>query len=222
MYLVIIIFIAVVGIVLGSLATYLTLKMWRQENLEYINKLSESILEKANLEAKAYLESKILDAENQSNAVLKNVDNIIAEKHENLRLRESQIADKEIDIELSHSSLKKKTETLEQVKMQLDEISRKKIAFLENASNISVDEAKKHLFMELENEVRFNASLNLRKIVDEMNANAFKEAKRIIISAMQRIASEQSVETSSSVIHLEDNNQKEIIIGKDGRNIKSL
>jgi ribonuclease Y len=93
---------------------------------------------------------------------------------------------------------------------------------LENISGMSADEAKKQLFSQLENDVRRDSAVRLKRIEDELTANSDKKAKWIIGQAIQRCASDQVAESVVSVVALPNDEMKGRIIGREGRNIRAL
>src|SRR5690554_7097436 len=87
---------------------------------------------------------------------------------------------------------------------------------------MDVDEAKKQLMEALKDEARTDAMAHIKDIVDEAKLNANREAKKIIIQAIQRVAHEQTVENAVSVFNIDSDEVKGRIIGREGRNIRAL
>ena len=172
------------------------------------------------------LKKKTIDSEEISKKIIEQTELECLLKQEkiteDLNKRKEILKEQEIKISGIKNYLERKTEAVNKLHSDLEKIKQEKIISLEKVSTIKSEEAKNQIIEEVEHEVRFNASLNMRRIIDEANSNAQKEAKKIIISAMQRLSATQSIETSTSLLHLSDNQQKGIIIGKDGRNIRSL
>lgn len=217
-----ILIIAFFAILVGSALTFISLDILKQQKLLELTGESLDILNKATAEANKIRDEKIVEAQIKCEEIKLELEKEINIKVQNLKAKEEIILEKEQKAEKGIESIARKQAIIDQVKEDVDNLRQEKIQSLEKIAGISAEDAKKQIFIELENEVRFNASLKLRKIIDESNANAAKEAKKIILSTIQRTAAEQTIENTSNIIVLEDNTQKGIIIGKDGRNIKSL
>lgn len=218
-YIFIIVFLA---ILVGAAVAFIALGILKKQEVLNLHQESTDIINNARLEANRLKEERISEAQVKCEEIKIDLEKEITIKIENLREREEFLNDREQRIEKGIEGIVRKQVVIDQIKEDLEKLSQEKIQSLEKVARISAEDAKKQIFAELENEVKFNASLKFRKIIDETNANAAKEAKRIIISTIQRTAAEQTIENSSTVITLEDNTQKGVIIGKDGRNIKSL
>ena len=93
---------------------------------------------------------------------------------------------------------------------------------LEELSGLSAEEAKQQLIDSLKDEARTNAQAYINDIMDEAKLNANKEAKRIIIQSIQRVATETAVENSVTIFHIENDEVKGRVIGREGRNIRTL
>lgn len=115
--------------------------------------------------------------------------------------------------------LEKKEEELDA--RQNDPINQER-SKLEELSGLSAEEAKQQLIDSLKDEARTNAQAYINEIVDEAKLNANKEAKRIIIQSIQRVATETAVENSVTVFHIDNDEVKGRVIGREGRNIRAL
>ena len=98
----------------------------------------------------------------------------------------------------------------------------KQTQILEKVSGFSAEEAKKQLIQSLKDEAKTSAMSYLKNIQDEAKMNANKEAKKILIQTIQRIAAEQTIENAVSVFNIESDDLKGRIIGREGRNIRAL
>jgi ribonuclease Y len=115
--------------------------------------------------------------------------------------------------------LEKKEEELDARQADLINQERSK---LEELSGLSAEEAKQQLIDSLKDEARTNAQAYINEIMDEAKINANKEAKRIIIQSIQRVATETAVENSVTVFHIDNDEVKGRVIGREGRNIRAL
>lgn len=154
---------------------------------------------------------KILQVENK----LKQREMSLSQKQEDLGKRKVELDNTQNKINAHAQLLKTKEEELE--KMQLKEREK-----LEELSGLSAEEAKKRLVDSLKDEARTNAQSYINEIMDDAKMTANKEAKRIVIQTIQRVATETAIENSVTVFHIDNDEVKGRIIGREGRNIRAL
>ncbi|MEI7422782.1 MAG: ribonuclease Y [Prolixibacteraceae bacterium] len=161
---------------------------------------------------------RILNAENK----LKQREAIHLQRKEELqrKIKESETAKQEADS--LRETLTTQLELMEQRNEELERLHKKQIEQLENVSGISADEAKTQLIDSLKNEAKTEAMSYIQEIMDEAKMNANKEAKKIIVKSIQRVASETAIENAVTVFHIESDEIKGRIIGREGRNIRAL
>ena len=154
---------------------------------------------------------KILQVENK----LKQREMSLSQKQEDLGKRKVELDNTQNKLNAHAQLLKTKEEELE--KMQLNEREK-----LEELSGLSAEEAKKRLVDSLKDEARTNAQSYINEIMDDAKMTANKEAKRIVIQTIQRVATETAIENSVTVFHIDNDEVKGRIIGREGRNIRAL
>ena len=137
------------------------------------------------------------------------------QRHEELGRRKNELDNQQQRIDNEKKLLAVKQEELE--KMQLREREK-----LEELSGLSADEAKARLVESLKDEARTDAQAYINEIMDEAKLNANAQAKKIVIQTIQRVATETAVENSVSVFHIDNDEVKGRIIGREGRNIRAL
>lgn len=115
-----------------------------------------------------------------------------------------------------------KAGALELRQQELDKIQQKQVAELSKISNLSPEDAKKDLMTALTDEARTAAMSTIKEITEEAKLNANKEARKIVIQSIQRVATEQAIENAVSVFNIESDEVKGRIIGREGRNIRAL
>ncbi|MCQ2334532.1 MAG: ribonuclease Y [Paludibacteraceae bacterium] len=219
------ILIAIVCLAAGVGGTYL-----------YFRKSADSILKKAEEEAEIIKKNKIIEAkekfialksehENQVNAANKKVQ----EHEERVRQREQQVNQKHSDVQRGLNEINQKQQKIEQQQQSLEYKSREIEKMhkqaqqqLETLSGMSAEEAKKQLIEALKDEAKTQAMSYVNDIMEDARMTANKEAKKIIIQTIQRTASETAVENAVSVFHIENDEVKGRIIGREGRNIRAL
>ena len=105
---------------------------------------------------------------------------------------------------------------------ELDKMQLQERAKLEELSGLSAEEAKNRLVESLKDEARTDAASYINEIMDEAKLNANAQAKKIVIQTIQRVATETAIENSVSVFHIDNDEVKGRIIGREGRNIRAL
>ncbi|GAB6394481.1 MAG: ribonuclease Y [Bacteroidales bacterium] len=138
----------------------------------------------------------------------------------NQRLEEAQRKNSETDAVKEH--LHNQLELIEKKKQELDKLKQQEVERLETLSGLSANEAKERLFESLKEEAQSQATAYVNEIMEEAKMTANKEAKKIIIQTIQRIATETAIENSITVFHIESDEMKGRIIGREGRNIRAL
>lgn len=155
--------------------------------------------------------SKILNAENK----LKQKEVVVAQKVE-----EQQRKRKEV--EAIRENLDAQLELVDKKSADLDKAHKQQVEQLEAISGLSADEAKEMLMESLKAEAKTEAMSYVNDIMDEAKINANKEAKRIVLQTVQRVATETAIENSVTVFHIDSDEIKGRIIGREGRNIRAL
>ncbi|RUL58648.1 ribonuclease Y [Prevotella koreensis] len=151
----------------------------------------------------------------QSENKLKQREIALSQKQEDVAKRRQEIEQQQQRIENEKKIIAVKQEELE--KMQLQEREK-----LEELSGLSAEEAKTRLVESLKDEARTDAASYINEIMDEAKLNANQQAKKIVIQTIQRTATETAIENSVSVFHIDNDEVKGRIIGREGRNIRAL
>ena len=204
----------------------------------------KSSAEKAIGSAEQQAKNIVLDAESKSDTIKKEIE--IEAKEEAHRMRsevekevrdrrsevqrqEKRLLQKEESVDRKLESIERKEERIIQKEHQIDEkraevdaLIDKRVAELEKISGYTADEAKKLLLQEVEKDVRHDASQMIKQIEQEAHEEADKRAKEIITGAVQRCAADHVAETTLSVVNLPNDDMKGRIIGREGRNIRSI
>ena len=218
-----------VGLVVGGVATFL----FQQTALK--NK-SQKIVKDAELEAENIKKERILQAKEkflklkeehevtskdrerkmQSNEDrLKAKEKTLTQKLEEISRKEKEVEKIQTEFETKHTALDIRTQ-------ELDKMQQKQVAELSKISGLSAEEAKSQLMETLKDEARTGAMATIKEIIEEAKLNANKEARKIVIQSIQRVATEQAIENAVSVFNIESDEVKGRIIGREGRNIRAL
>lgn len=204
---------------------------------------ANTIIDDARKEAEVIKEKKILEAKEQEVKILAD-----AERNANSRLQKAQAAEarakqREMQLNQQQNDLTRRKKELDSQKQSLDtriinaenmersiearqgevdHLHRQALEQLEHISGLSADEARERLVESLKDEARTAAQGYINDIMDEAKLTANKEAKKIVIQSIQRVATEAAVENSVTVFHIENDEIKGRIIGREGRNIRAL
>ena len=139
-----------------------------------------------------------------------------------LNQRQEEIQKRKAENEAYRDNLANQQNILNKKKEELDKLTQQEIVKLEAISGLSADEAKEHLIESLKEEAKTQAQAYINEIMDDAKLNATKEAKRIVIQSIQRVASETAIENSVTVFHIDSDEIKGRVIGREGRNIRAL
>jgi ribonuclease Y len=205
------------------------------QNIILKNKRSQ-IIKEAELEGENIKKDKILQAKEKFFKLKEEHENTIKEKERRLqstedkaRAREKTLSQKieetsrkEQQLEKNQAELEAKVQAFELKHQELDKIQEKRVAELSKISGMSVEDAKNSLMEALKDEARTSAMTHIKEIMEEAKLNANREAKKIVIQSIQRVATEQAVENAVSVFNIDSDEVKGRIIGREGRNIRAL
>ena len=200
-----------------------------REAKEAAEKEAEVIKQKKLLEVKDKFLSKKAELEKevrQRNQQIEQAENRAKQRELSLNQKQDELTRRKQEteslrqrVETQQALLQKREEELDERKNNLLEQERTK---LEEISGISAEEAKERLVEALRDEAKTNAQAYINEIMDDAKMTANKEAKRIIIQTIQRVATETAVENSVTVFHIDNDEVKGRIIGREGRNIRAL
>jgi len=230
------IIIGIVGLSIGfGIAKYLE-RNNASHLLKAAKKNASSLLKEANSEAESLKKDKMLQAKekfielkSEHEKVILSRERKIAEAEKRTRDKESQISNelaksKKInsEIEVKQKDYAERLTFLDKKQSELDKMHRSQIEQLEVISSLSAEDAKKRLMETLKEEAKMGAMTYIQNAVEEAKMTAQQEAKKIIITTIQRIGTEEAVENCVSVFNLESDDVKGRIIGREGRNIRAI
>jgi ribonuclease Y len=186
---------------------------------------AEVIKKKKMLEAKEHflqLKAEHEQTANERNSKLAQAENRIRQKESTLSQRIEENQRQKKDLDNLRDNLRTQIEIAERKQEDLEKSHRQQVERLETISGLSAGEAKNQLMESLKTDARSEAMSFINEIVDEAKMTASKEAKRIVLQAIQRVATEAAVESSITVFHIDNDEIKGRIIGREGRNIRAL
>jgi ribonuclease Y len=146
----------------------------------------------------------------------------IRAKEKTLTQKIEETSRKEQQLEKNQAELEARVQAFELKHQELEKIQEKRVAELSKISGMSVEDAKNNLMEALKDEARTSAMTHIKEIMEEAKLNANREAKKIVIQTIQRVATEQAVENAVSVFNIDSDEVKGRIIGREGRNIRAL
>lgn len=170
------------------------------------------------LQLKSDLEKQVADNNNR----LKQGENKLKQREENLNRRQDELGKRNKEIDLLKEQLSNQQSALDKRRNEVDELHRRQVAELEAIGGLSADEARERIIESLKSEAQDQAQSYISEIVEEAKMTANKEAKRIVIQSIQRVATETAIENSVTVFHIDSDEIKGRIIGREGRNIRAL
>ena len=221
--------IAVVALAVGALATVGVQKAMARSR-------AKAIIDEANREAEVIRQKELLkgreegikikdDAERQANQRLQKIQSTESKmKQREIQLNQQQSENQRQRNELDavRQRLNAEEAVIENRKEELDRLKRVAQDTLEHISGLSSEEAKEKLVESLKDEAKSAAAQYVNEIMDEARMTANKEAKRIVVQTIQRVATEAAIENSVTVFHIDSDEIKGRIIGREGRNIRAL
>jgi ribonuclease Y len=177
------------------------------------------------LEAKEHYLKKKSDFEDevgQRKSQMAANENKLKQREQNLSKEIEQFKRKEHETQKLQENLNAQLEVIAKRKEELEKIKEQQVNILEKAANLTADEAREQLIETLKDEAETKASSLIKDIMEEAKLSATKEAKKIVISTIQRTATEHAVENCVSIFNIESDDIKGKIIGREGRNIRAL
>ena len=197
-----------------------TLKVLKDAEIDAENIKKEKILQAKErfLKLKEEHESKIKERDRR----IQSSEDRAKAKENKLDNRLSELAKKERQLEKTSADYEAKYKGLEIRMKELDKTQEKRVSELSKISGMSTEEAKTNLMEALKDEARTAAMAEIKEITEEAKLNGNKEARKIVIQCIQRVATEQAIENSVSVFNIDSDEVKGRIIGREGRNIRAL
>ncbi len=195
-----------------------------------------TILKEAEAEGEMIKKEKILQAKEKFIQMKSDHDRTINERNQKVaqseqraRQIESNLQNQQRDLERKNSELDRQKESLNQQLAQVDKrkeelarITKEQNALLEQISGMSSEQAKNILMENMKAEARAEAATYVNDTIEEAKMSAGKEAKRIVIQTIQRVATETAIENAVTVFNIDNDEVKGRIIGREGRNIRAL
>ena len=220
---------ALVALVVGGAAGFFifryVIKGKYNEMIEAANKEAEVIKEKKLLEVKEKFLNKKAELEKevqQRNSRIQQSENKLKQREISLNQRQEELGRRKQEVEQNQQRVENEKKLLTVKQQELEKMQKQEQAKLEELSGLSAEEAKQRLVESLKDQAKLDAASYVNEIMDDAKLNANQQAKKIVIQTIQRVATETAIENSVSVFHIDNDEVKGRIIGREGRNIRAL
>ena len=220
---------ALVALVIGGAAGYFifryVIKGKYNEMIDAANKEAEVVKEKKLLEVKEKFLNKKAELEKevqQRNSRIQQSENKLKQREISLNQRQEDLGRRKQEVEQYQQRIDNEKKLLAVKQQELEKMQKQEQAKLEELSGLSAEEAKSRLVESLKDQARLDAASYINEIMDDAKLNANQQAKKIVIQTIQRVATETAIENSVSVFHIDNDEVKGRIIGREGRNIRAL
>ncbi len=213
------------GGLLGFLIFRYIIKGKYNEMVTAAEKEAEVLKEKKLLEVKEKFLNKKSELEKevqQRNQKIQQSENRLKQREISLNQRQEELGRRKQDVEQQQQRIDNEKKLLQVKQTELEKMQNQERAKLEELSGLSAEEAKARLVESLKDEARADAASIVNEIIDEAKLNANQQAKKIVIQTIQRVATETAIENSVSIFHIDNDEVKGRIIGREGRNIRAL
>ena len=221
--------IVAVALVVGVLAGYMifryVIKGKYNEMVAAASKEAEVVKEKKLLEVKEKILNKKSELEKevqQRNQKILQNENRLKQREISLNQRQDEIGRKKQELTQLQQRIDNEKKLMLVKQQELEKMQEQERAKLEELSGLSAEKAKERLIDSLKDQAKLDAASYINEIVDEAKLNANQQAKKIVIQTIQRVATETAIENSVSVFHIDNDEVKGRIIGREGRNIRAL
>ncbi len=234
--LILMIAVGVIALVGGGIVSYFLLKRTMKARELVAIERAKAIVKDAENDAEVMKKNKILEAKekflqlksehekhiSEKDKAIIIAENRIKQKEQGLAQKTEQTQRKQQEYETMHANTKNQHAILEGKKEELAKLHQRQVEQLEKISGLSVEQAKGQLVEALKAEAKTDAMSYIKDIMEEAKLTANKEAKKIVIQTIQRVATEHAIENAVTVFNIENDDVKGRIIGREGRNIRAL
>ncbi|MCA1059093.1 ribonuclease Y [Rossellomorea aquimaris] len=224
------------GLIVGVVVGYLIRKSIAEAKIAGAKGSAEQILEDAKREADALKKEALLEAKDENHKLRTEMENDLRERRNELQKQENRLMQKEENLdrkdetldkreallERKEGTLNERQQHIEEMESKVDEMVRSQQSELERISSLTRDEAKGIILDRVENELSHDIAIMVREHETRAKEDADKKAKEVLSLAIQRCAAEHVAETTVSVVNLPNDEMKGRIIGREGRNIRTL
>lgn len=227
---------ALLGLIVGAVVGYFALKQVNDSKVTGAKQSAESIVEEGRREAEALKKEALLEAKDETHklrteaesdirerrAELQRQDNRLLQKEENLDRKEDALNKREAGLERKEDALAERQQHIAQMESKAEQLMNEQKTELERVSALTREEARQLILSEVETELSTDIAVMTREAELRAKEDADKKAREILSLALQRFAADHVAETTVSVVNLPNDEMKGRIIGREGRNIRTL
>ena len=214
---------------LGAIAGYVIRKFMAEREVDSAEARAKGIVAEASREAEAARREALVEAKDEIYRMRTEAEADLKRRRAEIDRKEDRIADREAALDTRATSLDRKEQSmddkeahLQRAKAELEELARRARLELERVAGMTAAEAKQSLVEQIEDDAKRDAMVIVRDIEAKAREEADKRARKIIATAMQRIASELTTEATVTTLTLPNEDMKGRIIGREGRNIRAF
>ncbi|HOS47722.1 MAG TPA: ribonuclease Y [Bacteroidia bacterium] len=225
-----------IGLAIGAVLAYLLTRKNTETTVAAAEEKAQAIIKEAQAKGELFLKDKTMEAKERFFQMKTEHEKHITEKDKHIQAAENRVKQKETtlnqqleaskrkqsEVETIQANLTSQLEVVDRRKEDLEKAHQKQVHALEKIAGLSADEAKAQLVEALKAEAKTEAMSFIKDSIDEAKLTANKEAKRIVIQTIQRVATEHAIENAVTVFHIDNDEVKGRVIGREGRNIRAL
>lgn len=223
------ILIALVTAIIAAFIGYMARKKIAEGKINQAEIVAKQIVEKAEKDSETLKKEKLIEAKEEVHKMRNEFDRDYKERRSELQKFEKRLIQKEEHLdkkiaqqEDKETKLSEKLKTITEKENQIEEIKTQQLEKLEGISNLTTEEAKSQILANAEREVRHDLALKIKELEHEAKDEADKKAREIVAYAIQKCSADHVAETTVSVVSLPNDEMKGRIIGREGRNIRTL
>ena len=212
-----------------NIASFFIGVTYRKKELGTAEEKAKQIVEEAEKEAKAKQRELLLEGKEANQKLKAEAESEIKERRKELNSQERRLNQKEENLDRKMDALDKKDHALsqkikdfEKKEAEIEEIKQRQLENLEKISGMTREEAKEAIIADIESQTRHEAAIMVKEIEQQAKENAERNAKNIVAASIQKVAADHVAETTVSVVALPSDEMKGRIIGREGRNIRTL
>lgn len=230
------IIVGLIGLAIGGAFAYVITRKNNQTIIAAAEEKANAIVKEGESKAELFLKDKTMEAKERFYQLKTEHEKHITEKDKNIAAAENRIKQKEAtinqqleqtkrketEVETIQQNLSAQLEVINRRKEELEKAHQKQVQALEKIAGLSAEDARTQLVEALKAEAKTDAMQFIKETMDEAKLTAHKEAKRIVIQTIQRVATEHAIENAVTVFHIDNDEVKGRVIGREGRNIRAL
>ena len=218
-----------IGLVVGSCTGFLVRKYIAEQKIKNAEEAAKKIVEDAERQAETRKKEVVLEAKEEIHKLRAELDKEIRDRRNEVQrierrlLQREEMLDKKVEnLESREETMSKKQKEIQKVHEDVQELYKKQQEELERLSGLSSEEAKQLLLSDIEKQIRHEAAMMIKDIETKAKEEADRKAKEVISYAIQKCSADHVAETTVSVVQLPNDEMKGRIIGREGRNIRTL